>query len=505
MGALLEPPLLLLTGATGYVGGRLLTALEGLGRRVRCLARRPDYLVGRVGAHTEVVGGDVLRPETLPDALRGVRTALYLVHAMGSSGSFVEEDRRAAENFGRAARDAGVERIIYLGGLGDRSAPLSDHLRSRHEVGDVLRASGVQVIELRASIVLGSGSLSFEMIRALVERLPVMITPRWVAMPAQPIAIGDLLQYLVAAIDLPATGSPVYEIGGADRVSYGELMREYARQRGLKRLMIRVPVLTPRLSSLWLGLVTPLYARVGRKLVDSICYATVVHDDAALRDFAIRPLGCRDAIAAALHGEDCDFAATRWSDALSSSGPTRDWGGTRFGSRLVDSRVVHVPVAAAAAFAPIRRIGGSTGWLYGQWLWKIRGYMDLLVGGVGLRRGRRDPEQARVGDALDFWRVDAFVPDHLLRLSAEMKLPGRAWLEFEVLGEARGSTIRQTALFDPIGLGGLAYWYLIYPIHTLVFAGMLRAIAVRAIGAGISAAEASRIARETRTLGAAPS
>ncbi|MEW6271877.1 MAG: NAD(P)H-binding protein [Thermodesulfobacteriota bacterium] len=335
---------LLLTGATGYVGGRLLAELEKRGWRVRCLARRPENLASRVGPRTEVVRGDVLDPATLGGALRGVRTAIYLVHAMGSPGSFVEEDRRGARNFAAAARDAGTERIVYLGGLGDRESSLSDHLRSRHEVGDLLRRSGAQVIELRASIVLGSGSLSFEMVRALVERLPVMITPRWVATPAQPIAIGDLLAYLVAAIDLAVEGDRVYEIGGADRVSYGDLMREYARQRGLRRLMIRVPVLTPRLSSLWLGLVTPLYARVGRKLVDSIRHATVVHDDAALRDFAIRPRGFRAAIADALRDEDADFAATRWSEALSSSGRAREWRRARFGSRLVDSRAVHVPV-----------------------------------------------------------------------------------------------------------------------------------------------------------------
>lgn len=479
-----EAPLLL-TGATGYVGGRLLAALEARGRRVRCLARRPQNLASRVAATTEVVRGDVLDPQSLTAALQGVRTAIYLVHAMGTTGSFTEEERRGAESFGRAARAAGVERIVYLGGLGDRDAPLSDHLKSRHETGDVLRASGVPVIELRASIVIGSGSLSFEMIRALVERLPVMVTPRWVSMPAQPIAIGDLLDYLLAAIEMPPDGNPIFEIGGADRVSYGDLMREYARQRGLRRLMIRVPVLTPRLSSLWLGLVTPLYARVGRKLVDSICYATVVHDDAALRAFAIRPMGYREAIAAALRAEDHELAQTRWSDALSSSGPTRDWGGTRFGSRLVDSRVAHVPVPPAAAFAPVRRIGGATGWLYGQWLWKIRGWIDLAVGGVGLRRGRRDPEHARVGDAIDFWRVEAYEPDHILRLAAEMKLPGRAWLEFEVKGDGKGgSTIRQTAEFDPVGLWGLAYWYGIYPLHQLVFAGMLRALATRAVAEG---------------------
>lgn len=485
-----EAPILL-TGATGYVGGRLLAALEGSGRHVRCLVRRPENLRERIAATTEVVRGDVLEPESLPAALAGVKTAIYLVHAMGSSGSFVEEDRRAAESFGRAARAAGVERLIYLGGLGDRDTPLSAHLKSRHEVGDVLRESGVPVIELRASIVIGSGSLSFEMIRALVERLPVMITPRWVSMPAQPIAIADLLQYLLAAIELSPAGNPVFEIGGADRVSYGDMMREYARQRGLRRLMIRVPVLTPRLSSLWLGLVTPLYARVGRKLVDSICYATVVHDDAARRAFPIRPMGYRAAIASALRSEDQVLAATRWSDALSSSGPTRDWGGTRFGSRLVDSRVAHVAVPPAAAFTPIRRLGGEHGWLYAQWLWKIRGWLDLLVGGVGLRRGRRDPEGLRVGDALDFWRVEIFEPDRRLRLYAEMKLPGRAWLEFEVTGDATGSTIRQTAEFDPVGLWGLAYWYGIYPLHQLVFAGMLRTIAAQAVTAARQSRDAA--------------
>jgi len=492
-----EAPILL-TGATGYVGGRLLAALEASGRNVRCVVRCPENLRGRVAATTEVVRGDVLEPASLPAALASVKTAIYLVHAMGSSGSFVDEDRRAAESFGRAARAAGVERIVYLGGLGDHDAPLSEHLQSRHEVGDVLRESGVPVIELRASIVIGSGSLSFEMIRALVERLPVMITPRWVAMPAQPIAIADLLQYLLAAIEMSPAGNPVFEIGGADRVSYGDMMHEYARQRGLRRLMIRVPVLTPRLSSLWLGLVTPLYARVGRKLVDSICYATVVHDDAARRAFAIVPMGHREAIAAALRSEDQVLAATRWSDALSSSGPTRDWGGTRFGSRLVDSRVAHVPVTPHAAFTPIRRLGGGRGWLYAQWLWKIRGWLDLLAGGVGLRRGRRDPESLRVGDALDFWRVEIFEPDRRLRLYAEMKLPGRAWLEFEVTGDATGSTIRQTAEFDPVGLWGLAYWYGIYPLHQLVFAGMLGTIAAQAVAAATEvrphAAAARRVA-----------
>jgi uncharacterized protein YbjT (DUF2867 family) len=470
-------PLILLTGATGYIGGRLLKLLEAEGHPVRCLARRPESLQGRVAAGSEVVAGDLLDADSLKRAMKGVDAAYYLVHSMGAAQGFEETDRQAAERFGAKASAEGVRRIIYLGGLGDSFGKLSPHLRSRQEVGEILRQSGVPVIEFRASVVLGSGSLSFEMIRALVERLPVMITPRWVTVRAQPIAIRDVLQYLRAGLDVSANGSPIYEIGGPDRVSYGELMREYARQRGLRRLMISVPVLTPRLSSLWLGLVTPLYARVGRKLIDSIRHTTVVQDDSALRFFAVRPVGVHDAIADALRNEDREFAETRWSDALSSAGPTPRWGGVRFGNRLIDSRSVRVTTFPSDAFRPIQRIGGATGWYYGNWVWRLRGWIDLLMGGVGMRRGRRDSEQLHAGDTLDCWRVEAFEPGRALRLAAEMKLPGRAWLEFEVTGEADGTVIRQTAIFDPAGLGGLMYWYLVYPCHQLGFAGMLRGIA----------------------------
>jgi uncharacterized protein YbjT (DUF2867 family) len=470
-------PRILLTGGTGYIGGRLLKLLEAEGFPLRCITRRPESLQGRIAPSTEIVAGDVLDADSLPQAMGGVHIAYYLVHSMGTARGFEETDRQAAERFGRAAVAQGVQRIIYLGGLGDSSGNLSPHLRSRHDVGEILRQSGVPVIEFRASIVLGSGSLSFEMIRALVERLPIMITPRWVNIRAQPIAIQDVLQYLRAALDLPAVGSAVYEIGGPDQVTYGELMREYARQRGLRRLMIAVPVLTPRLSSLWLGLVTPLYARIGRKLIDSIRHPTVVQDDTALRLFAVRPIGAKEAIASALRNEDRECAETRWSDALSSAGPPPRWGGVRFGNRLIDSRTICVAAPETAAFAPIERIGGATGWYCGNILWQIRGWMDLLIGGVGMRRGRRDRDHLQAGDALDCWRVETFEPGRKLRLAAEMKLPGRAWLEFEVAGEEGGSIIRQTAIFDPIGLGGLMYWYMVYPLHQLVFAGMLRGIA----------------------------
>jgi uncharacterized protein YbjT (DUF2867 family) len=472
-------PLILVTGATGYIGGRLAAALARAGHRVRCLARRPETLHGRVGVGTEVVQGDCLNPASLGAALAGVHTAYYLVHSMGAAKDFAALDREAAREFGRAAREAGVRRIIYLGGLGEPSDDLSRHLKSRQETGLVLRHSGVPVVEFRASIVIGSGSLSFEMVRALVERLPVLICPKWVAVAAQPIGIEDLIAYLVAALDLTVDSAGIFPVGGPDVVSYGDIMREYARQRGLRRWFISVPVLTPRLSSLWLGLVTPLYARVGRKLIDSLKNPTIVRDDSASRTFSIRPRSLRAAIARAASLEDAEQAATRWSDALSSGGVRpAGWGGARLGTRIVDSRAVTVKAPPAAAFAPVRRIGGAQGWYCGNPLWRLRGYVDLLVGGIGMRRGRRDPEVPHPGDALDFWRVEAYEPDRLLRLAAEMKIPGRAWLQFEVtpLDDAR-CEVRQTAIFDPAGLGGLLYWYALYPLHALIFRGMLSEIA----------------------------
>ena len=351
-----DRPLILLTGATGYVGGRLLTRLEQAGQRVRCLTRRPDELTSRTGPDTgiEAVFADMLDPASLATAMDGGDIAYYLVHSMGMAKGFEENDRTAARNFGIAAKAGGVRRIVYLGGLGREEEATSAHLRSRREVGELLRESGVEVIEFRASVVLGSGSLSFEMIRALVERLPVMIAPRWVAIKTQPIAIADLLAYLAAALDLPSEGSRIYEIGSADQVSFGDLMKAYARERGLRRLVIPVPVLTPRLSSLWLGLVTPLYARVGRKLIDSMTVPTVVHDTSALQAFPIRPRRVSEAIAQAIANEDQAYAATRWSDAVSSSGETREWGGARFGARLVDSRTATCERAPGGGLRPDR-------------------------------------------------------------------------------------------------------------------------------------------------------
>lgn len=468
---------ILLTGATGYVGGRLLPLLELSGHSVRCMSRHPESLADDVGDDTEVVYGDALDEESLNTALNGIHTAYYLVHSMGSDGDFEELDRKAAECFAAACTQRNVQRIVYLGGLGNPDEKLSRHLRSRQEIANILRTSSAAVVEFRASIVIGSGSLSFEMIRNLIERLPVMICPKWVRVKAQPIAIEDVLQYLLQALDLPVRKTVVFEIGGPDRLSYGDIMQLYAHERGLKRIMIPVPFLTPYLSSLWLGLVTPLYARVGRKLIESLKNPTLVSNNVADKYFSVRPRSTQEAIERALVNEDTEFAATRWSDSLSAGGTPKSWGGDRFGSRLVDSRTLPVAASAPEAFKPIQRIGGNAGWYYGTWLWKIRGFLDLLSGGIGVRRGRRHNTEISVGDTIDFWRVEKFQQDRMLRLKAEMKVPGRAWLVFEVTEDEGISTIRQTAIFDPVGLFGLAYWYALYPVHQFVFAGMLRNIA----------------------------
>jgi uncharacterized protein YbjT (DUF2867 family) len=470
----------LLTGATGYVGGRLLKELEKQGYRVRCITRRPEHLKSRISDYTEVVQGDVLAAESLKSAFKDIDVAYYLVHSMGSKAAFEEQDRQAATNFSSAAREAHVQRIIYLGGLSTDSQILSPHLRSRLEVGRILRESGVPTIEVQSSIIIGSGSLSFELIRNLVERLPVMITPKWVRVKAQPIFIDDVLRYLIRAIDASLEKSRMYEIGGADVTSYSGIMEEYGRQRGLKRLMIPVPLLTPWLSSLWLNLITPVYARIGRKLIDSIRYPTVVKNNDALKDFDFRPIGIREAISKVLQKEEQYSNETRWSDSLSSAGPVRSWGGLKFGNRIVDHRSLTVKTTPEQAFAPIQIIGGETGWYYGNRLWRLRGLIDYIFGGVGLRRGRRDPERLRVGESVDFWRVEEYEPNKRLRLFAEMKLPGRAWLEFEVKAGKEGTEIHQTAIFDPLGSLGQLYWYILYPLHARIFAGMLRNIARQA-------------------------
>jgi len=487
---------ILLTGATGYVGGCLLGELLRRGHTVRCLARNPakmaaiierlrrgeegavDPLPGRV----EVEVGDASSAEALERACTGIDVAYWLVHSMDRGIDFERADRLAAERFAAAARAAGVKRVVYLGGLGADDDRLSAHLRSRHEVGTLLRGTGLDVVELRASIVIGAGSFSFDLVRTLVERLPVMICPAWLATPTQPIAIDDVVAYLAAAIDLPPGPPRTYEIGGPDRVSYGGIMREYARQRGLRRLLIPVPVLTPRLSSLWLALVAPRYSKMGRKLIDGLKNPTVVTDGAALRDFAIRPRSLAAAVHAAKVEEDASFEGRRWADIADAEELPRRYGGRFCGPRLVDHRHATINATPERAFAAIERIGGAHGWYGHDWLWQLRGWMDRAIGGPGMSHGRRDPDRLVAGDDLDCWAVEVCDPPHRLRLDARMKLPGRGWLEFEVIANdplprgERGVTIHQTAVFDPHGLGGLAYWYAVWPLHEIVFKGMLAGI-----------------------------
>jgi uncharacterized protein YbjT (DUF2867 family) len=469
----------LLTGATGYVGGRLLRRLERDRLPVRCLCRNPEALRWRVAPGTELVRGDLLQPASLGPAFRGVATAFYLVHSMQAGDEFQAQERQAAANFALAAREAAVQRIIYLGGLAHGEG-LSSHMRSRAETGNILRSSGIPVVEFRASIIIGSGSASFEMIRALVERLPVMITPRWVNTAAQPIAIEDVIDYLAAAIQLPVERSLTVEIGGSDVTSYLGIMREFARQRGLRRWILRVPFLSLSLSSRWLTLITPVYASIGRRLIESVRNPSVVRNPIALELFALRPMGIRSAIERALANEDRPAAESRWSDARAQSGggsvapePGRDL--------LTNQQTIRVPLPPDKAFAPIRRIGGRTGWYFGNVLWRIRGLIDLMTGGVGMRRGRPDPETPLPGSTLDFWRVELYEPGRRLRLFAEMRVPGRAWLEFTAEPDGPTTVLRQIAQFEPRGLGGLLYWYLLWPVHEVMFWGMLRCIAAAAL------------------------
>jgi uncharacterized protein YbjT (DUF2867 family) len=478
-----QDALILVTGATGYVGGRLVPRLLAAGRRVRVLVRDPARLQGRVWlAQVEVTAGDVLRAETLTPALADVDVAYYLVHSMAGGAGFHERDVAAARAFGRAAAAAGVRRIIYLGGLGDPASDLSEHLRSRQETGEALRDGGVQVTEFRAAVVVGSGSISFEMIRYLTERLPVMVCPQWVYTRVQPIAVDDLLGYLGAALDVPESAGEVVEVGGADVLTYGDMMLGYAAARGLRRRLQPVPVLTPVLSSYWVHLVTPIPSGIARPLIEGLRNETVVRDRRAHDLFPqIHPVAYATAVRSALAGLESGEVETSWADALVTS--EREEAPrlltTREG-KMLERRQYHVDAPPEDVFAVILSVGGEHGYGGYGWAWELRGALDRLAGGVGLRRGRRDPRELRVGDALDFWRVEAVEPGRLLRLRAEMKVPGAAWLQFEALPQGDGTQLVQSAYFAPRGLPGLAYWYALLPIHSRIFSGMIAALAVEA-------------------------
>ena len=477
-------PLILVTGATGYIGGRLVPRLLKDGHRVRCMVRDPSRLQGRPWhGSVEIVAGDVLDPASLGTALAGVSVAYYLIHSMGAGAHFEERDLVAARNFSTAAKAAGVQRIIYLGGLAEPSPALSDHLRSRQQTGEALREGGVPITEFRAGVIVGSNSLSFEMIRYLTERVPIMICPRWVYTRTQPIGIRDVLEYLAQSITVPESTGRIVEIGGADVISYGEMMTIYAEVRGLKRWLVPVPFLTPRLSSLWVNLVTPIPASIARPLVEGLRNENVVTDSAARELFpGITPSGYRESVERALDRLKASNVESAWSDALSTS--QRDVAPVRFASEegmLIEHRQRIVAASAARVFREFTAVGGTRGWLYLNSAWKLRGFADRLIGGVGLRRGRRDPDQLRVGDALDFWRVEAVEQNELLRLRAEMKVPGMAWLQFRATPRPDGRTLlEQTAFFAPKGLAGTLYWYALYPVHRIIFSGLIDRIGERA-------------------------
>ena len=465
---------ILVTGATGYVGGRLVPRLLGRGELVRVLVRDPRRIEGRSwSGAVEVSRGDLSTGEGLPAALKGVGTAYYMVHSMSGGGDFSALDRAAARRFGAAAKAAGVSRIVYLGGLFPASLA-SEHLVSRAEVGAIL-ASEVPTTELRAGPIVGSGSASFELVRYLTERLPLMIAPAWIDNLVQPVAIRDVLSYLTLALDHPPLG--VVDIG-ADRLTFRRMVETYAELRGLRRMIWTVPALMPRLASRMIGWITPIPNTLAVPLVQGMVQSLVADTGAAERLFPeVEPINYRTAVSLALVRLDRGEIETRWCGAL-GGGPTAEFVDREGLARETRSRLVRA--SPEAVFRAFSGVGGHRGWPAWEWAWTIRGILDRMVGGPGLRRGRRHPDEILMGEALDFWRVEVVDPPRLLRLRAEMRLPGRAWLEWEAIAEGEGTRLVQTAVFAPAGLVGAAYWYGLYPFHKFIFSAMVDALAERA-------------------------
>lgn len=465
------------TGATGYVGGRLVPALLQAGYPVRCVAREPRKLEQRPWRHepgVDVRRADLTDIEGLTGQMRGCESAYYLVHSMIAKGSaYRSHDLELASCFATAAATAGVKRIIYLGGLGELGDNLSEHLASRREVETELAKAGVPVTTLRAAMIIGSASASFEILRYLCEHLPAMVTPRWVRTESQPIAIRNVLHYLVACLEQSATIGQTLDIGGPEVVTYRRLMRVMTEARGLpRRIVVPVPVLTPRLSSYWIHIVTPVPHSIARPLAEGLRNRTVCRNKTAQTLMPQRLLTMREAIDAALGKQREQAVETAWTDAGAMPGDP-DWAG---GTVYSDSHTARVDAPADTTFETVLGIGGTRGWYGGNWLWRVRGVMDKLIGGPGLRRGRRDPDRVVVGDALDFWRVTDLIPGRRLELRAEMKLPGVALLVLEVDEAETGSSLTVTAKFKPRGLLGIGYWYSVLPLHSIVFRGMLHGL-----------------------------
>ncbi|MGY1763598.1 SDR family oxidoreductase [Geodermatophilus sp. SYSU D00779] len=492
----------LVTGATGYIGGRLVPELLAAGHRVRVMTRSPERLRDHPWAgQVEIARADAGDAEAVAAACAGVDVVYYLVHALGTGKEFEETDRRTARVMARAAREAGVGRLVYLGGLEPQGEELSPHLRSRAEVAEILLGSGVPTVVLRAAVVLGSGSASFEMLRYLTERLPVMVTPRWVHSRIQPIAIRDVLRYLVGCATLPADVHRCFDIGGPDVMTYLEMMQRFAAVARLpRRRILPVPVLSPGLSSHWVGVVTPVPASIARPLVESL-RNTVVCAEHDIAQYVPDPpeglLGFDEAVRLAIQRVKDRTVATRWSSASTPGVPSDPlptdphWAG---GTLYLDEKTRETSASPEALWRVVEGIGGETGWYSFPLAWEVRGWLDRAVGGVGLRRGRRSPSDLYVGDALDFWRVEALEEGRLLRLRAEMRLPGLAWLEFHVEQEDGRSRLRQRATFKPNGLFGNLYWWVLVPFHGPIFGGMVRNIC-RAAEEGTAAAAGQRRAR----------
>jgi uncharacterized protein YbjT (DUF2867 family) len=486
-----HPLRVLVTGATGYIGGRLVPLLLERGYHVRALVRSEKKARNRPWSshpNLELFKGNVLDAASLTEACRGCNAAYYLVHSMlPGNTDYRSSDLEAARIMRDAAAAAGVGRMIYLGGLGEDHANLSQHLKSRREVEKVLSSGTVPVTVLRAAMIIGSGSASFEILRYLVDRLPFMITPRWVSTPSQPIAVRNVLEYLAGCLEQPATVGRRFDIGGPDVVTYMDLMRMYAEEAGLpRRRIVPVPVLTPRLSSYWIHIVTPVPASIARPLAEGLKNPVVCRETSIRSLITQELIPVREAIRLALRKTLADEVVTRWTDAGGSSGVEAiapgdpEWAG---GTVLKDVRSAPTVVDRAKLWSVIESIGGRNGWYHANFLWKLRGAMDKVCGGVGLRRGRRSASELHPGDALDFWRVIECRRGERLTLRAEMKLPGEAVLQFELTPEADGRTrLHQRALFKPRGLWGILYWVMVMPLHEYVFGGMLKKIIRRAGG-----------------------